>query len=206
MPEVVTSRGNLARIRRQEDSIMFRTMFDGRARRAIAVGGSTACATKKFVRTSVGQVNDKVDSLGRSVEETQERTRKNEGRDHGSRSEGAGGRRRRPQQAQRRSRPTAQTRGRPTAKSAANTAARRPTRSTRRIEAARVRSRAERGPGQLQVRQGRAAGRSQGEDRRDDRSSSRPTRRAPSSKSKATPTTSATRRTTRSSAWSAPRR
>jgi peptidoglycan-associated lipoprotein len=46
----------------------------------LAVGGSTACATKKFVRTSVGEVNDKVDSLGRSVEETQERTRRNEGR------------------------------------------------------------------------------------------------------------------------------
>jgi outer membrane protein OmpA-like peptidoglycan-associated protein len=47
---------------------------------ALAIGGSTACATKKFVRTNVGQVNDKVDSLGRSVEETQERTRQNEGR------------------------------------------------------------------------------------------------------------------------------
>jgi peptidoglycan-associated lipoprotein len=47
---------------------------------AIALGGSTACATKKFVRTSVGEVNDKVDSQGRSIEETQERTRKNEGR------------------------------------------------------------------------------------------------------------------------------
>jgi len=47
---------------------------------ALAIGGSTACATKKFVRTSVGQVNDKVDSLGRSLEETQERTRQNEGR------------------------------------------------------------------------------------------------------------------------------
>jgi len=47
---------------------------------ALALGSSTACATKKFVRTSVGEVNDKVDSLGRSVEETQERTRKNEGR------------------------------------------------------------------------------------------------------------------------------
>ena len=47
---------------------------------AIAVGGSTACATKKFVRTSVGEVNDKVDSLGKSLEETQERTRKNEAR------------------------------------------------------------------------------------------------------------------------------
>jgi outer membrane protein OmpA-like peptidoglycan-associated protein len=47
---------------------------------ALAVGGSTACATKKFVRTSVADVNDKVDSLGRSVEETQERTRQNEGK------------------------------------------------------------------------------------------------------------------------------
>ena len=46
----------------------------------IAIGGSTACATKKFVKTSVGDVNDKVDSLGKSVEETQERTRRNEGR------------------------------------------------------------------------------------------------------------------------------
>jgi outer membrane protein OmpA-like peptidoglycan-associated protein len=46
---------------------------------AIALGG-TACATKKFVRTSVGEVNEKVDSQGRAIEETQERTRKNEGR------------------------------------------------------------------------------------------------------------------------------
>ncbi|MQA29764.1 MAG: OmpA family protein [Luteitalea sp.] len=46
----------------------------------LAVGGSTACATKGFVRTNVGQVNEKVDSLGRSVEETQERTRQNEGK------------------------------------------------------------------------------------------------------------------------------
>ena len=46
----------------------------------LAIGGSTACATKKFVRTSVGEVNEKVDSQGRSIEETQERTRKNEGR------------------------------------------------------------------------------------------------------------------------------
>jgi outer membrane protein OmpA-like peptidoglycan-associated protein len=44
----------------------------------LAIGGSTACATKKYVRTSVGEVNEKVDSLGRSVEETQERTRRNE--------------------------------------------------------------------------------------------------------------------------------
>jgi outer membrane protein OmpA-like peptidoglycan-associated protein len=46
----------------------------------LAIGGSTACATKKFVKTNVGQVNEKVDSLGRSVEETQERTRQNEGK------------------------------------------------------------------------------------------------------------------------------
>jgi outer membrane protein OmpA-like peptidoglycan-associated protein len=46
----------------------------------LAVGSSTACASKKYVRTSVGEVNDKVDSLGRSVEETQERTRRNEAR------------------------------------------------------------------------------------------------------------------------------
>jgi outer membrane protein OmpA-like peptidoglycan-associated protein len=44
----------------------------------LAMGGSTACATKKFVRTSVAEVNQKVDSLGRSLEETQERTRQNE--------------------------------------------------------------------------------------------------------------------------------
>jgi outer membrane protein OmpA-like peptidoglycan-associated protein len=46
----------------------------------LAIGGSTACATKKFVRTSVGEVNSKVDSQGRAIEETQERTRRNEGR------------------------------------------------------------------------------------------------------------------------------
>jgi peptidoglycan-associated lipoprotein len=46
----------------------------------LVLGGTTACATKKFVRTSVGEVNDKVDTLGRSLEETQERTRQNEGK------------------------------------------------------------------------------------------------------------------------------
>ncbi len=46
----------------------------------LAVGGSAACATKKFVRTSVGEVNEKVDSQGRTIEETQERVRRNEGR------------------------------------------------------------------------------------------------------------------------------
>jgi len=59
---------------------MLRRFFIALPVAVLAVGGSTACATKKFVRTSVGEVNDKVDSLGKSVEETQERTRKNEGR------------------------------------------------------------------------------------------------------------------------------
>ena len=44
----------------------------------IAVG-LPACATKKFVRQGVGEVNKKVDALGQSVEETQERTKRNEG-------------------------------------------------------------------------------------------------------------------------------
>ena len=57
---------------------MFRRMLMLVPIAALAIGGSTACATKKFVRTNVGQVNDKVDSLGRSLEETQERTRQNE--------------------------------------------------------------------------------------------------------------------------------
>jgi len=42
--------------------------------------GSTACATKKFVRGEVGQVNTKVDGLSTQLEETQERTKKNKGR------------------------------------------------------------------------------------------------------------------------------
>jgi len=58
---------------------MFRKFFVAVPIAVLAIGGS-ACATKKFVRTSVGEVNEKVDSQGRAIEETQERTRKNEGR------------------------------------------------------------------------------------------------------------------------------
>jgi len=47
---------------------------------ALALGGTTACATKKMVRTQVGEVNGKVETLSKTVEETQERTRANEGR------------------------------------------------------------------------------------------------------------------------------
>ena len=59
---------------------MLRKFFTAVPIVALAIGGSTACATKKFVRTSVGEVNEKVDSQGRTLEETQERVRKNEGR------------------------------------------------------------------------------------------------------------------------------
>ncbi len=46
----------------------------------LAVGGSTACATKGYVNSQINQVNDKVDTMGEALEETQERTRQNEGR------------------------------------------------------------------------------------------------------------------------------
>ena len=42
---------------------------------AVTLAVAPACATKKFVRTEVGQVNDKVTTLGKSLEETQERVR-----------------------------------------------------------------------------------------------------------------------------------
>jgi outer membrane protein OmpA-like peptidoglycan-associated protein len=45
-----------------------------------ALSVAPACATKKFVRTSVGEVNDKVTTQGKSLEETQERVRVAEGR------------------------------------------------------------------------------------------------------------------------------
>jgi peptidoglycan-associated lipoprotein len=46
----------------------------------LSVAVVPACATKKYVRTEVGNVNSKVDTLTGTVEETQERTRKNEER------------------------------------------------------------------------------------------------------------------------------
>jgi outer membrane protein OmpA-like peptidoglycan-associated protein len=47
---------------------------------ALTVAVAPACATKKFVRTEVTEVNSKIDTLSGSLEETQERTRKNEER------------------------------------------------------------------------------------------------------------------------------
>lgn len=42
--------------------------------------GTTACATKKYVGSSVGEVSEQVSALSKSIEETQERTRQNEQR------------------------------------------------------------------------------------------------------------------------------
>jgi len=47
---------------------------------ALSVAIAPACASKKYVRTEVGNVNSKVDTLSGTVEETQERTRQNEGK------------------------------------------------------------------------------------------------------------------------------
>lgn len=47
---------------------------------AITVAVAPACATKKFVRTEVGGVNSKVDTLSGTVEQTQQRVGQNESR------------------------------------------------------------------------------------------------------------------------------
>ena len=44
----------------------------------LAIGGSTACATKKFVRTEVSGVNDKVTTLSGQLEANEQRTKENE--------------------------------------------------------------------------------------------------------------------------------
>ena len=45
---------------------------------AFGVASTTACASRGYVRTQVGQVSTKVDTLSQSLEETQERTKQNE--------------------------------------------------------------------------------------------------------------------------------
>jgi outer membrane protein OmpA-like peptidoglycan-associated protein len=47
---------------------------------ALTVAVAPACATKKYVKTEVGNVNSKVDTLSGTVEDTQERTKRNEDR------------------------------------------------------------------------------------------------------------------------------
>ena len=45
---------------------------------ALVLGSTTACATKKFVRTEVGAVNDKVGTLTQQLEQNEQRTKENE--------------------------------------------------------------------------------------------------------------------------------
>ena len=47
---------------------------------SIVVGSTTACATKKFVRTEVNQVGTRVETLSQSIEATQQETRANQAR------------------------------------------------------------------------------------------------------------------------------
>ena len=116
---------------------------------ALALGGTTACATKKFVRGEVSEVNDKVDTLSRTVEENQERTRTNEGKISEV-----------DQQAQ----AAAQAAARPRRRGVHGCRHRwRQGRSHRKgVQAPRLRSRPERRQGELQVRQGDDAGRNEG--------------------------------------------
>ena len=66
-------------VRHREREIMRKSLLAASIL-ALSVAVAPACATKKFVRTEVGNVNSKVDTLTGTVEETQERTRKNEER------------------------------------------------------------------------------------------------------------------------------
>ena len=47
---------------------MLRKFFVATSITVFAIGGSTACATKKFVRTSVGEVNERSIRRGRAIE------------------------------------------------------------------------------------------------------------------------------------------
>ena len=55
---------------------------------AVTLAVAPACATKGFVRESVGEVNEKVGTLGKSLEETQERVRAERAEDRRGRFEG----------------------------------------------------------------------------------------------------------------------
>ena len=59
---------------------------------SIVVGTTTACATKKFVRTEVEAVGTRVETLSQSLEATQEATRQNQARITQGRCEDRSGR------------------------------------------------------------------------------------------------------------------
>jgi outer membrane protein OmpA-like peptidoglycan-associated protein len=62
-----------------EENIMRKSLFTASVL-ALAVAVAPACATKKFVRTEVGNVNSKVDTVSGTVEKAQERIGQNEAR------------------------------------------------------------------------------------------------------------------------------
>ena len=121
---------------------------------ALALGGTTACATKKMVRTQVGEVNGKVETLSKSVEEKQERTRANEATDRRSRPEG--GCRRAARRCGRHVAPMRRMRRR----TAVNTRA---DAIEKRVEAPRLRGDPQRRQGRIQVRQDGDARRGEGD-------------------------------------------
>ena len=125
---------------------------------ALALGGTTACATKKFVRDEGRRSERQGRVRSRSpLEENQERTKANEAQDRRSRPEGAVGR----QAADTKAAAAGQRAdGAKTAADAANTQADAIEKAS---QAPGLRSGPERGQGQLQVRQGDDAGRSEGE-------------------------------------------
>src|SRR5471032_2614706 len=67
---------------------LLRNKTEGEMRRTLTMGTlvvvmgalTGACATKGYVKQNVGDVNTKVDSLSQSLEDTQQRTKDNEGR------------------------------------------------------------------------------------------------------------------------------
>jgi peptidoglycan-associated lipoprotein len=56
----------------------FRNILNVLAVALIVVGTTTACATKKFVRTEVDAVGQRVETLSQSIETTQEQTKQNQ--------------------------------------------------------------------------------------------------------------------------------
>ena len=59
---------------------MLRKLFMAVPVTLLVVGGTTACATKKFVKGEVDTVNGKVETLSQSLEATQQQTKENAGR------------------------------------------------------------------------------------------------------------------------------
>ena len=130
---------------------------------AVTLAVAPACATKKFVRTEVGQVNDKVTTMGKSLEETQERVRVAEGRitEVDGKAAAAG---QSAQQAQQSAQAAQQTGTQAMEVGQHRHGARRGRRGGH--PQADLRNRAERRQGQVRPRQGGAVGRGQGRDRR----------------------------------------